>query len=94
MTFEQWWEANEKQYSADACHMSEYHMASVVWAAAQLAIRPEVRQSADVLSADAWEVFRRYRGALTEIAECHECSGSQCREIAARALSPAAPRSE
>lgn len=35
MTFDQWWGNNEKQYSADACHMSEYHMASVVWEAAK-----------------------------------------------------------
>ena len=35
MTFEEWWDKNEKQFSADACHVSEYHMASVVWTAAR-----------------------------------------------------------
>lgn len=38
-TFEQWWEKHEAQYSADACHMSEFHMASTVWAAAVAAER-------------------------------------------------------
>jgi len=38
-TFDQWWEQNEAKYSADACHMSEYHMASTVWAAAVAAER-------------------------------------------------------
>ena len=37
--FEQWWEENKKQYMSDACHMSELHMASTVWAAA-MKIRP------------------------------------------------------
>ena len=32
--FEEWWDENEKQFMADACHMSEFHMASVVWEAA------------------------------------------------------------
>ncbi len=35
MTFEEWWDANEKQFTADSCHMSEYHMASVVWDASK-----------------------------------------------------------
>lgn len=35
MTFDEWWEKNKEQYSADACHMSEYHMASLVWAEAK-----------------------------------------------------------
>lgn len=34
MTFDEWWNLNEKQFTADSCHMSEYHMASVVWEAA------------------------------------------------------------
>ncbi len=34
MTFDEWWDKNETQYSSDSCHMSEYHMASVVWNAA------------------------------------------------------------
>ncbi len=34
-TFDQWWDTNEKQFAADSCHMSEYHMASVVWDAAR-----------------------------------------------------------
>lgn len=34
MTFDEWWEKNEKQYTNDSLHMSEYHMASVVWEAA------------------------------------------------------------
>lgn len=34
-SFDEWWEENEKQYSADARHMSERHMASLVWAAAK-----------------------------------------------------------
>lgn len=34
-TFDEWWNAHGAQYSADACHMSEYHMAHVVWEAAQ-----------------------------------------------------------
>lgn len=33
--FDEWWDANEKQFIADAYHMSEYHMAGVVWRAAQ-----------------------------------------------------------
>ena len=31
---EKWWDANEKQFMADSCHMSEFHMAGVVWKAA------------------------------------------------------------
>ena len=34
MTFDEWWNKNEQQYSGDACHMSEYHMAFTVWNAA------------------------------------------------------------
>lgn len=52
MTFEQWWEQNEKQYSADACHMSEFHMASVVWAAAVLAERERCAKIADAEAAN------------------------------------------
>lgn len=33
---EKWWDENEKQFMSDACHMSEFHMASVVWDAATL----------------------------------------------------------
>jgi len=29
--FDEWWEKNENQYSVDAFHMSEYHMASVAF---------------------------------------------------------------
>lgn len=32
--FSEWWDENEKQFMSDACHMSEFHMASVVWEAA------------------------------------------------------------
>jgi hypothetical protein len=32
--FDEWWDKNEKQFLADSCHMSEYHMASVCWNAA------------------------------------------------------------
>ena len=32
--FEAWWDKNEKQFIADSCHMSEFHMAGVVWEAA------------------------------------------------------------
>lgn len=32
--FSKWWDENEKQFMSDACHMSEFHMASVVWEAA------------------------------------------------------------
>lgn len=32
--FDEWWNKNEAQFTADSCHMSQYHMASVVWAAA------------------------------------------------------------
>ena len=32
--FDKWWKKHAEQYMADALHMSEYHMASVVWAAA------------------------------------------------------------
>lgn len=39
-TFTAWWDANEKQFTSDSCHMSEYHMASVVWEAAQSAKPP------------------------------------------------------
>jgi hypothetical protein len=38
-TFDQWWEQHGAKYSADACHMSEFHMASTVWAAAVTAER-------------------------------------------------------
>jgi len=31
--FDAWWDKNEAQFSADACHMSEYHMASVAFLA-------------------------------------------------------------
>lgn len=34
MTFDEWGDANEKEYSSDSLHMSEYHMARVVWEAA------------------------------------------------------------
>lgn len=34
MTFDEWWEKNEKQYLEDSLHMSEYHMAKMVWDAA------------------------------------------------------------
>ncbi len=34
-TFDEWWDENEKQFTSDSLHMSEYHMASVVWEAAQ-----------------------------------------------------------
>lgn len=46
-SFEEWWKANEKQYSADACHMSEYHMASVVWEAASAQRSSTRRTDAD-----------------------------------------------
>jgi hypothetical protein len=32
--FEKWWAENGVKYSADALHMSEYHMAHFVWEAA------------------------------------------------------------
>ena len=32
--FDEWWDANAEGYLADSLHMSEYHMASVVWLAA------------------------------------------------------------
>lgn len=35
MTFDEWWEENEEQFFHDSLHMSEYHMASVIWEAAQ-----------------------------------------------------------
>jgi hypothetical protein len=35
MSFDQWWNENESTYSASALHMSEYHMARLVWDAAQ-----------------------------------------------------------
>lgn len=31
MTFDEWWQKNQGKYTADACHMSEYHMAAWVW---------------------------------------------------------------
>ena len=34
MNFKEWWDRYETQYLEDSCHMSEYHMASVVWNAA------------------------------------------------------------
>lgn len=39
MKFNEWWDENEKEYLSDALHMSEYHMASVIWEAAQKALR-------------------------------------------------------
>lgn len=51
MTFEEWWNVNGRRYSEDACHMSEYHMAKVLWDAA-LQARPEV---AAVEWVDEWE---------------------------------------
>lgn len=39
-TFDVWWKDNEQRYSDDALHMSEYHMASVVWDAALNAKAP------------------------------------------------------
>ena len=38
MNFPEWWDAHEKEYMSDSLHMSEYHMASVVWEAAQKAL--------------------------------------------------------
>jgi hypothetical protein len=38
MTFNEWWQENGHQYSSDALHMSEKHMASVVWDAATAAV--------------------------------------------------------
>ena len=38
LSFDEWWNANEMQYTSDSCHMSEYHMASVVWKAALSAL--------------------------------------------------------
>lgn len=32
--FEAWWDKNQEQYCKDSLHMSEFHMASVVWKAA------------------------------------------------------------
>lgn len=29
--FEKWWDDNEKQFTSDSRHMSEFHMAHVVW---------------------------------------------------------------
>jgi hypothetical protein len=46
MIFEQWWDKNEKEYMSDNLHMSEYHQASVVWEAAQKALREEDAKSA------------------------------------------------
>lgn len=51
MTFDQWWEANEKQYSSDALHMSEYHMAHMVWKAAFEAGR-EFERELDAVGGD------------------------------------------
>ena len=42
MTFDEWWQENEKWYSSDALHMSEYHMASVIWGAATAAAQVEL----------------------------------------------------
>jgi hypothetical protein len=48
MTFNEWWNANGAKYSADALHMSEYHMAYVVWDAA---CREYISPSEDELAA-------------------------------------------
>jgi hypothetical protein len=40
-TFDKWWEDNEKEFTSNALHMSEYHMASVVWEAAIATEREE-----------------------------------------------------
>lgn len=42
-----WWDKNEVQYSSDACHMSEYHMVSVVWEAAVQAERAKTQAAID-----------------------------------------------
>lgn len=47
MTFDEWWDENQAQYSNDSLHMSEYHMASVVWAAAVAAEREACAVIAD-----------------------------------------------
>lgn len=39
LTFDEWWNKNESQFTADSCHMSEYHMASVVWNAAMAELK-------------------------------------------------------
>lgn len=41
--FEEWWDKNEKQYTNDSCHMSEFHMANVVWKAATEAKKEKVQ---------------------------------------------------
>jgi hypothetical protein len=40
--FEGWWDKNEEAYLADSCHMSEFHMASIVWQAATAAKQAEI----------------------------------------------------
>jgi hypothetical protein len=32
--FDLWWNENEKQFISDSLHMSDYHIASIVWNAA------------------------------------------------------------
>lgn len=36
--FDAWWAENKEKYAADSLHMSQYHMASIVWEAAQVAL--------------------------------------------------------
>lgn len=68
MTFDEWWEKNEAQYSSDACHMSEYHMAFTVWNAA-LAVRPEGVATAWVATSEKGSVlhFSKADGWQVEI---------------------------
>lgn len=37
--FDAWWDENEEKFLSDSNHMSQYHMASVVWEAAEKATR-------------------------------------------------------
>jgi hypothetical protein len=42
MTFDEWWNTEGQRHSDDALHMSEYHMASVVWEAALNAVLADI----------------------------------------------------
>lgn len=45
-TFDEWWDENEKQFTSDSCHMSEYRMAKVVWDAATEAAKAAANEKA------------------------------------------------
>ncbi len=65
MTFDEWWDANEKQFTADSCHMSGYHMASVAWRAGQSAEREACAEICDETFVEPGDL---------QVDNCHEAA--------------------